>query len=32
VREYYDLRNVQADTQMRESLATGDEDRRQEPE
>jgi uncharacterized protein YqfA (UPF0365 family) len=32
VREYYDLRNVQADTQMRESLATGEEGRRQEPE
>ena len=32
VREYYDLRNVQADTQMRESLATGDESRRQESE
>jgi uncharacterized protein YqfA (UPF0365 family) len=30
VREYYDLRNVQADTQMRESLATGEEGRRQE--
>jgi uncharacterized protein YqfA (UPF0365 family) len=25
VRDYYDLRNVQADTQMRESLARGDE-------
>ena len=32
VREYYDLRNVQADTQMRESFATGEEGRRQEPE
>jgi uncharacterized protein YqfA (UPF0365 family) len=32
VREYYDLRNVQADTQMRESLATGEEGRRQESE
>jgi uncharacterized protein YqfA (UPF0365 family) len=32
VRDYYDLRNVQADTQMRESLATGEEGRRQESE
>jgi uncharacterized protein YqfA (UPF0365 family) len=33
VRDYYDLRNVQADTQMRESLASGgDEGRRQEGE
>jgi uncharacterized protein YqfA (UPF0365 family) len=32
VREYYDLRNVQADTQMRESLATGEEGRREEGE
>jgi uncharacterized protein YqfA (UPF0365 family) len=32
VRDYYDLRNVQADTEMRQSLATGDESRRQESE
>jgi len=32
VRDYYDLRNIQADTQMRESWATGDEGRRQESE
>ncbi|HXH12580.1 MAG TPA: flotillin-like protein FloA [Alphaproteobacteria bacterium] len=32
VRDYYDLRNVQADTQMRESLASGEEGRRQESE
>lgn len=32
IREYYDLRNVQADTQMRESLATGDERRPERPE
>ncbi|MGH8065139.1 MAG: flotillin-like protein FloA [Candidatus Entotheonellia bacterium] len=32
VRDYYDLRNIQADTQMRESLATGEEGRRQESE
>ena len=32
VRDYYDLRNIQADTQMRESLATGEESRRQESE
>jgi uncharacterized protein YqfA (UPF0365 family) len=33
VRDYYDLRNVQADTQMRESLAGGgDEGRKQEGE
>jgi uncharacterized protein YqfA (UPF0365 family) len=32
IRDYYDLRNIQADTQMRESLAVGDEGRRQESE
>jgi uncharacterized protein YqfA (UPF0365 family) len=30
--DYYDLRHIQADTQMRESLATGEEGRRQEVE
>ena len=32
VRDYYDLRNIQPVTQMRESLATGEEGRRQESE
>jgi uncharacterized protein YqfA (UPF0365 family) len=32
VRDYYDLRNVQANTQLRESLATGEKGRRQESE
>ena len=32
VRDYYDLRNVQADTQMRESLAGGEESPTERPE
>jgi uncharacterized protein YqfA (UPF0365 family) len=32
VRDYYDLRNIQADTHMRESLATGEGGGRQESE
>jgi uncharacterized protein YqfA (UPF0365 family) len=32
VRDYYDLRNVQADTQMRQSLAGEEEGRREHPE
>jgi uncharacterized protein YqfA (UPF0365 family) len=32
IRNYYDLRSVQANAQMRESLATGKEGRRQESE
>ena len=32
VRDYYDLRNIQADTQMRESLAGGEESPTERPE